>query len=635
MYSNTLVLVSLFNLIASVPQPTGPNFDTVSGFGDPRIYNLVVCDPKLKDEVRWTRNQCFQDTKPKIMRDAELMCRQKSHPNLTDISFLDSLCSDNGTLTKMMWRCVYDEMIRQYPGVGSYIKDPAQESLNPSEIDLLHLLRTYLGYASFFQGFQSNRLYFRTGGTLPRALSSRHSKKLVGFPNARGNPPRTLASRHKKHVDFYTNGRRNTPFSKHTTDSFLFKLEHTARVKRSLTGDASHGSEVETYELKPRSYVATFGADYVNGQLPYTLEDLNYKGDSYGPYGYSYRSKQLNNNYHSYRSNGSSHEGHQSSDTYRTYGSSTSSYGSPQLSDSYLPYGFKDRSYGSPQSSDSYRPYGTEGRRYGSPQSSDSYRPYGSEGTSYGSPQSSDSYHPYGSGGTSYESPQSSDSYHPYGSGGTSYESPQLSNSFHSYGSEGTSYGSLQSSNSYHPYGSEGTSYGSQKSRSSYDSNGSKDLSHGGTRSSNSYGSYRSGNSGLVDQNPSEDNRPYGSSLEDKEKQVSGFRYGADRPLGSVDNYRGGRTYPSSNSHFTTGGGQYDYSRSTYLERRHGENSYAKQWLKYNRFNSSNSYRPQNRRNYHGDRRRVFPDMESNQFNLPDVLYHCLRNIMPTQRVKH
>ncbi|XP_022236575.1 stress protein DDR48-like [Limulus polyphemus] len=498
------------------------------------------------------------------------MCRQNSHPNLTDISFLDSLCSDNGTLTKMMWRCVYDEMVQKFPGVGSYIKDPAQESLNPSEIDLLHLLRSYLGYGSFFRGFHSSRVYSRTGGT----------------------PPRALASRHKEHVDFYTDGRRIMPFSKRTADSSLSKLEHTGHSKRSLTDDVPRGSGIKIHELKPRSSESGFG----NGQLPYTTDGLNYKYDSYRPHGYggySYGSKQSNNSYHSYWPNGSSYGSQPDSDIYRPYGSSHEG----QQSSDHI-YGSSSSSYGNPHSSESYRPYGSGGTSYGSPRSSDSYRPYGSEGTSYGSPQSSDTYRPYGS--------------------------------------EGTSYGSPKSSDTYRPYGSEGTSYGSQKSSGSYRSNGSRDPSHGGISSSNSYGS---GNSGHDDQNFSVNNRPHGSSVENQKKQTSGIHYRADRPFGSsggsdlqgsADNYQGGGVHFSSNSHFTEGGRQYDYDRSSYPGRRHGENSYAKQWLGFNRFD-----RPQNGRNYHGNQQRVFADMEFNQFNLPDVLYHCLRNIMPSQKVKH
>ncbi|XP_076347998.1 uncharacterized protein LOC143245520 [Tachypleus tridentatus] len=629
----------LFRILALVSSFTGylqqtsrPNFDAVSGFGDPRIFNLVVCDSSLTDEVRVSRNQCFQNTKPEVVRKAELVCREMTYPNATDIEFLESICSDNGTLTKMMWRCIYDEMVQDYPGIKSYSKNPTKQSLTPSEVDMLHLLRTYLGYGSFFQGFQPNRLRLR----LARLLSGK------------GNPE----LRDQYQMSYYQFATDSTFISNRPSNIQIRQLSFDDNfIPFHKSENTTHSPKLKSYDVTPDSgygYTTRVSITFGNDYHPYGSESSNYGGQGPG-----------NNNNRPYGSGSSSYGWQQSSDSNRPYGSGNSSYGGPQPNNKYYPYGPGGSSYGGPQPNNKYYPYRPGGSSYGGQQSGNSNRPYGSGGSSYGG-QSSNNHRPYGSGDSSFGGQHTSDTTHPFGEGNSNYGSQSsninypygswsslyadqhMNDNNRPYGSGGSSYGGQQSGNSNHPYELGSSGYGYQHASDSYLPYGSGSSSYGGQQSNDNHGSvstnhhtsYGPENFSYGNQHSSgnyQSNRPGGSSFGTQGSfGVSGsgtFHQDTDRPFGSSggspNNYYGGGIYPASGSisgsHLAMGGQQYESGEPSLTG-----GGYTKPWSTnyWNKPEYNGNSRPHTFDGYGGGNRpELFPDLQLNKFNLPESLY--------------
>ncbi|XP_076336130.1 uncharacterized protein LOC143239160 [Tachypleus tridentatus] len=305
--------VVVLNVVLCVSQPPPPMFDPVSGFGDPRVYNLLVCDLNLSNEARLARNQCFQDTKPETIRNAETLCRETLYSDLTDLEFLESICSDNGTLTKMMWRCVFDELGRHYPDVRS---NSNKQSLSSLEIDMLYLLRSYLGYGSFFRGFRPRRRYRNTRNRstvetvkMNPALYHDYQKELSFQKSSLSGTQRTHP------LDLSNDGSQQTNF----TELLLPVFDNRKLERRS-------------YNYPSRSdygYTTKVSVNYDeqgDGHRPYELASSRF-GDQ----------QQSSDRYRPYGSEGTNFKDQQSSSKYGNYGTEISGHLNQETNISYRP----------------------------------------------------------------------------------------------------------------------------------------------------------------------------------------------------------------------------------------------------------------------------------------------------------
>ncbi|XP_022252122.1 heterogeneous nuclear ribonucleoprotein 1-like isoform X2 [Limulus polyphemus] len=390
-------------------------------------------DLNLSKEARSARDQCFQDTKPETIRNAETLCRETLYSDLTELEFLESICSDNGTLTKMMWRCVYDELGKQYPGVGSKSN---KQSLSSLEIDMLYLLRSYLGYGSFFRRFQPRRRYRNTPNRSAMEMVDINQTNFQAlYRKYHKEPPSEKSS--------FSSTHRNYPFN----------FSNVEPKQTNFTGSLFPISE--NRKLTRRSYNHPSGLDY--GYTTKTSVNYDGQGDGYRRYG---------------SASSSSGDQQQSSDRYRLYGSEDSNSGDRQSSSKHENYGTGISGHSNQQTSNSYLP-----NRSGN---SGSYN-YGSYGTDSLGQGGQHSIEGYGSGSLT-DGQVSSQSHGSLGSGNSGHRGQDLYDRFKSHGSSSSSFGDRYSIDNHEKYGSGDSLLEAQNNQDSSAVSGAGSFHYGANR---------------------------------------------------------------------------------------------------------------------------------------------------------
>ncbi|XP_076305850.1 uncharacterized protein LOC143222775 [Tachypleus tridentatus] len=74
-----------------------------------RLFNILICNDNVNNGTRVARYKCILDKNPTNVRNAKELCQNQTASDLTDLEFLDAICT-NATVKEQFNTCVNDEL---------------------------------------------------------------------------------------------------------------------------------------------------------------------------------------------------------------------------------------------------------------------------------------------------------------------------------------------------------------------------------------------------------------------------------------------------------------------------------------------------------------------------------------------
>ncbi|XP_013785097.1 uncharacterized protein LOC106469178 [Limulus polyphemus] len=82
-----------------------------------QLFNALICNENVNNGTRVARYECVLNAKSEDVRNAKQLCQNQTAPGLTDLEFLNQLCT-NATARVEFTTCVKNELIptqNQFP----------------------------------------------------------------------------------------------------------------------------------------------------------------------------------------------------------------------------------------------------------------------------------------------------------------------------------------------------------------------------------------------------------------------------------------------------------------------------------------------------------------------------------------